>query len=125
VDASFQLLRRFYAPLVSVSAVAMFPSIVARIFLRRELGNPAMMATNPMPWAMVGIIGLLSFIIADTVLVVAISDGYLEGEVDLAHAFGVGLRGFLAVVWASIIRYVMVFALVMVAAVLVPIAALA
>lgn len=125
VDASFQLLRRFYAPLVSVSAVAMFPSIVVRIIERREMGNPAAMATNPWPWAMVGFIGLLSFIIADTVLVVAISDGYLEGEVDLARAFSAGLRGLVAVLWASFIRYLIVFALVMVIGVLFPIAVVA
>jgi hypothetical protein len=109
VDASFQLLRRFYPQFVTVSAIAIAPSVLLRIVMRDRLGDPTKIMAN------VGVFGgslLLStfcIAIADAVLVIAASDGYLEGNVDLARAFGLGLNRIFSVIGSAIIRWAAVF----------------
>lgn len=76
------------------------------------------MRTAPGPWIAVGAIGFVSAIIADSMLVLATSHGYLQGEVDLAHIFRAGARRMFAVAVATFIRYLMVAAIVIVASVL-------
>ena len=104
VDASFQLLRRFYPALVTVSAIAMAPGVLLRIIYREEMSDPAKMTAHPGPLIIVGILAVLCVTVADAVLTVAVSDGYLTGDVDLNRAFGIGLRKILAVMGASFYR---------------------
>jgi len=82
----------------------MLPAVVARIIARKSMTNPALMSRAPGPWIAVGLIEIASFIIADAMLIVAISDGYLKGEVDLARAFRAGARRIFAVTAVSCIR---------------------
>jgi hypothetical protein len=104
VDASFQLLRRFYPALVTVSAIAMAPGVLLRIIYREEMSDPAKMTSHPGPLIIVGLLAVLCVTVCDAVLTVAVSDGYLTGDVDLNRAFGIGMRKILAVMGASFYR---------------------
>ena len=109
VDASFQLMRRFYAPLVTLSAIAKFPDVLTRLILRDSMKSPEMMTKAPGAWILVTLIALASFVIAETLLVVAVSDAYLKGEVDIARTIRTGAPRVFTVTIAALIRGLMVF----------------
>jgi hypothetical protein len=104
VDASFQLLRRFYPQLVTVSALTMAPGVIYRIIERDAMSNPQTMVAHPTAFIAVGLVVLLSFLVCDAVLTLAVSQAYLDGAIDLGHAFGVGLQRVLLVFLASFFR---------------------
>ena len=108
VDASFQLLRRYYPQLVTVSAITMSPSVLVRILARDAMSNPQAMTANPGPLFSVAIAAGLCVTVSDAVLTTAVSDGYLTGEIDLSRAFGTGMRKILAVFLASLFRGLLV-----------------
>jgi hypothetical protein len=110
VDASFQLLRRYYPQLITVSSLAMAPGLFLRIMKREELGSPQIMMAHPETLFMVSAVTWVLLVAAGIVLTVAISDGYLAGEVDIEHAFRVGGRKFLSVFAGELIRYLSIFA---------------
>ncbi len=122
VDASFQLLRRFYAQLVTVSALAMAPGVIYRIIERDAMSNPQLVVAHPGAFLGVGVVVILSFVICDAVLTLAVSQAYLEGAIDLSDAFGVGFRRIISVMLASFFRGLLltlvVFAVAMVFGVL-------
>ena len=127
VDASFQLLRRFYPQLLTVSAIAMAPGVFLRILLRDKLSDPTALMTNS--GAAFGAVALstLCIAIADAVLIVAASEGYLEGTVDLARALEAGASRLFSVILAVLLRYIVIFSIIFVlgigAAVLIPVMA--
>ncbi|HEY2898825.1 MAG TPA: hypothetical protein VGJ12_16920 [Gemmatimonadaceae bacterium] len=104
VDASFQLLRRYYPQLVTVSAITMAPGVLMRILERDAMSDPQMMTANAGAWLSVGIVSVLCVTVCDAVLTIAVSDGYLNGEIDLARAFSTGMRKIMAVFLASFFR---------------------
>jgi hypothetical protein len=108
VDASFQFLRRFYAPLVTICAIAKAPDALIRIILRSHMNDPMVMVKAPGAWLAVNLIAIASFVAADSILVVAITDGYLKGEVDLPRAFRTGAPRIMAALGAFCIRLLMV-----------------
>jgi hypothetical protein len=114
VDASFQLLRRYYAQLVTVSAITMSPGVAIRILMRDAMTNPKMMTANPGPLFAVAFAAVLCVTVCDAVLTIAVSDGYLNGEIDLGRAFGTGMRKIMAVFLASFFRGLLVGLVVMV-----------
>ncbi|HEV7702639.1 MAG TPA: hypothetical protein VGO46_00045 [Gemmatimonadaceae bacterium] len=95
----------------------MVPAVLARIIARKSMSNPALMTTAPAPWIIVGVIGLVSLIIADSLLLVTTSDAYLQGEVDLARTFRATARRIFAAAIATFIRYLMVFGILIVVSV--------
>lgn len=109
VDASIQLLRRFYPQLLTVSAIAMSPGVFMRILMRDKLSDPTAMLSNR--GAAFGAIAVsaLCIAIADAVLIVAASEGYLEGNVDLARALSAGANRLFSVIGAVLLRYSLVF----------------
>jgi len=109
VDASFQLLRRFYPQLLTVSAIAMSPGVFMRILMRDKLSDPTTLMSNR--GAAFGAIALSAFCIAiaDAVLIVAASEGYLEGNVDLARALTTGANRLFSVIAAVLLRYTLIF----------------
>ncbi|MBA2685445.1 MAG: hypothetical protein H0U66_13245 [Gemmatimonadaceae bacterium] len=109
VDASFQLLRRFYPPLLTVSAIAMSPGVFMRIILREQLSNPTALMTNLGVTFGTLALSMFCIAIADAVLVVAASEGYLEGNVDLGRALGAGMRRLIPVILSVLLRYLVVF----------------
>jgi len=109
VDASFQLLRRYYPQLVTVSAITMSPAVVVRILTRDAMSDPQLMAANPGPLFAVAFAAVLCVTVCDAVLTIAVSDGYLTGEVDIGRAFGTGMRRILAVLLASFFRGMLLF----------------
>ena len=108
VDASFQLLRRFYPQLLTVSAIAMAPGVFLRILMRDKLSDPTALMTNR--GAAIGsiVVSTLCFAIADAVLLVAASEGYLEGTVDLGRALATGASRLFSVIVAVILRYLII-----------------
>ena len=104
VDASFQLLRRYYPQLVTVSAITMAPGVLMRILERDAMSDPQLMTANAGAWLSVGIVSVLCVTVCDAVLTIAVSDGYLNGEIDLARAFSTGMRKIMAVFLASLFR---------------------
>jgi len=116
VDASFQLLRRFYSQFVTVSALCMAPGVVYRIVERDAMSNPQLMVAHPSTFAGVAIVIGLSFIVCDAVLTVAVSQAYLDGTIDLASAFGAGMRRFGWVLLASIFRGLLIVLVIFVTA---------
>jgi hypothetical protein len=109
VDASFQLLRRFYPQFVTVSAIAIAPSVLLRIVMRDQLGDPTKVMTNAGVFGSSILLSTLCIAIADAVLVIAASDGYLNGNVDLARAFRLGLNKIFWVIGSTIVRWAAVF----------------
>lgn len=108
VDASFQLLRRFYPQLLTVSAIAMSPGVFLRIILRDKLSDPtAIMANRGTSLGAVAL-STLCIAIADAVLIVAAAEGYLEGTVDLGSALSAGASRLGSVIVAMILRYLMI-----------------
>lgn len=124
VDASFQLLRRFYPQLVAVSAIAMAPGVLARIALRQQLTDPTAMAAHPLTAGGIVLLSSLCIVLADAVLIVAISDGYLDGNVQLPRALALGWSRAGSMVMAVFLRYLLIFGVILVvgilAAVLIP-----
>jgi hypothetical protein len=108
VDASFQLLRRYYPQFVTVSAITMAPGVLVRIIMRDQMSNPRMMTANPGPLFAVGLVAILCVTVCDAVLTIAVSDAYLDGEADLARAFSTGMRKIAAVFLASMYRGLLV-----------------
>jgi hypothetical protein len=108
VDASFQLLRRYYPQFVTVSAITMSPGVFARILTRDAMSNPQLMTANPGPVFAVAIAAVVCVSVCDAVLTIAVSDGYLNGEVDVGRAFSIGLRKIMAVFLASFFRGLLV-----------------
>jgi len=108
VDASFQLLRRYYPQFVTVSAIAMAPGVLLRIVMREQMSDPQRMAANPGPLIIVAFVAALCVAVCDAVLTIAVSDGYLTGAVDLNRAFGVGMRKIISVLLAAFFRGLLV-----------------
>ena len=105
VDAAFQLMRRFYPVLVTVSAVAQAPGVFMRILFRKELSDPTALMVNRGPAITAVVVSVLCIAIADAVLIVAASDGYLEGTVDLSRALSVSASRIVSVLVAVFLRY--------------------
>ncbi|HLB09454.1 MAG TPA: hypothetical protein VK617_07950 [Gemmatimonadaceae bacterium] len=121
-------MRRFYPQLLTVSAIAMAPGVFLRIIMRDKLSDPTTLISNR--GAAFGAIALSAFCIAiaDAVLIVAASEGYLEGKVDLARALTTGANRLFSVIGAVLLRYALIFmifvALGMIAAIVIPTMAL-
>lgn len=103
--------------MVTVSAIAMAPSVLMRIVMRDRLSDPTALMANLGPY--LGTIGLstLCIAIADAVLIVAASEGYLEGTVDLARALAAGGRRLFSVIVSVILRYLVIIVPIMVVAI--------
>jgi hypothetical protein len=114
VDASFQLLRRYYPHLVTVSSLAMAPGLFLRIIKRDQLSNQQVMMAHPMTLFVVSAVTWVLLVAAGIVLTVAISDGYLTGEIDINRAFRVGGRKFFSVFAGELLRYFFIFACTMI-----------
>jgi hypothetical protein len=114
VDASFQLLRRYYPHLVTVSSLAMAPGLFLRIIKRDQLSNQQVMMAHPMTLVVVSAVTWVLLVAAGIVLTVAISDGYLTGEIDIHRAFRVGGRKFIPVFAGELLRYFFIFAFTMI-----------
>jgi hypothetical protein len=110
VDASFQLLRRFYPQLVTASAIAMAPGVVLRIIKRDEMTDPQEMLQHPETLLLLTFVSWILIVAASTILTVAVSDAYLTGEVDIERAFRVAGRKALTVFAGQLLRFVAIVA---------------
>ena len=114
VDAGFQLLRRFYPQMFTLAAIAMAPSVILRALFRDSLSDPNVMVQHPAPFIIVTLVAMVCSTVADAVLIVTASEGYLTGTVELSNALGKGFRRLFYVLVAMVIRYVVLVALVLV-----------
>ncbi len=108
VDASFQLFRRFYPQFLTVTAITMSPLVFARIMWREVLADPALIRGNPGTLLAGYAIVLGCSMLADAVLVVAVSGGYLDGAVDLAVAFRTAARRLPGLLGATVLRGIVI-----------------
>lgn len=79
IDASFQLLRRYYTQLVAVAVVALLPYIVI-VALTGGMGteSPTIILQFLAQW--------LCAALAEAAVIAGVSQAYLEGSVDIQHA---------------------------------------
>lgn len=110
VDASFQLLRRFYPQFITVSAMAMAPGLVLRIIKRDQMTDPTEMLRHPETLFLLSFVSWVLIVVASTILTVAVSDAYLTGEVDIERAFRVAGRKALTVFGGQLLRFVTIMA---------------
>ena len=106
-------MRRYYPHLVTVSSLAMAPGLFLRIMKRDQLSNPQVMMANPLTLFVVSIVTWVLLVAAGIVLTIAISDVYLTGEIDIDRAFRVGGRKIFPVFAGELMRYIFIFAVTM------------
>jgi hypothetical protein len=104
IDAAFRLLRQHYAQFVAISVVAMLPVIILRMFI------PAQPTLTTLPLFFAS--GILSFVcssITEAATVIAVSDSYLSGTVDIAGALAATLSRLLSVLLVALLRGLLIF----------------
>jgi hypothetical protein len=97
VDASFQLMRQYYPQFVALVAIAVAPYLLLRIVLGSGVGSPPVMLAQML-------VNWLCTAVSEAAIIVAVSDSYLEGRVDIARALGQTLSKLLWIVGAGIAR---------------------
>ncbi len=116
VDASFQLLRRFYPQLVTLMAITMAPSVFAALVRNDPTPDPTFIMKHPGTVAGPFFIVVICWMFANSVLVIAVSDGYLNSSINLARSLRDGIRRLLVLFAANVVRYLIFMgALLMVA----------
>ncbi|HEY7860776.1 MAG: hypothetical protein ACHQRL_00655 [Gemmatimonadales bacterium] len=120
VDAGFQLLRRYYPQLFTLAAIAMAPSVILRVLMRDSLSDPTVMVSHPGPAIFISLLAIVCSTIADAVLIVMASDGYLDGAVDPSRSLGKGMSRLGYVFIASIFRWFIIGSLAVALTVSVP-----
>jgi hypothetical protein len=115
VDTGFQLLRRYYPQLFTITAIAMAPSVFARVMMRGTLSDPTALAAHPGEVGGAFLIITLCTMLADAVLIVAASDGYLEGNVDLARALRSGAANLFTLIVTVFVRSAVLMGVLLVA----------
>lgn len=117
IDASFQLLRQYYFQLVALAIVALLPYMLIQ-FLVSTTRTTAGAAVAVL------VVQMLCTVAAEGTIIVAVSDSYLEGRVDVGSAISRALRRLPAILGTAIARALMVAAAVIpvaiVAAVVIP-----
>lgn len=101
IDASFQLLRQYYFQLVALAIVALLPYMLLQFFVATTGSTPAAVFV-------VLVVQVLCTVAAEGAIVVAVSDNYLEGRVDVGGALSRTLKRLPAVVGAAIVRMFLV-----------------
>ena len=113
VDASFQILKAHYAPLVVCSAIAYVPLLLLRLFV---IGDTARFLTGDAVeiqhgvltttlWSVVG--SWLTFALMSAVLLVCASQAYLGETVDVGAAVRRVVPRIPAVLMSSLLRYLL------------------
>lgn len=105
IDAAFRLLGQHYARLAAISVTAMLPLIIVRFF---TTSTQPTLADIPLYLLVLGV----SFIcgnVAEAATVIAVSDSYLSGSVDIAGALAATLSRILSVLVLAILRLVLIF----------------
>lgn len=97
IDAAFQLLRRHYTQLVAVAVVALLPYIV----LVAVTGGTG---TGVVSTLAILLAQFLCAALAEAAVIVAVSDAYLEGSVDIHRSIATTAGRLPAVIMAGILR---------------------
>jgi hypothetical protein len=97
IDASFQLLRRHYSQLVALAVVALLPYIV----LVAVAGGSETGAASAL---LVVLAQFLCAALAEAAVIVAVSDAYLEGSVDIHRSLAATAGRLPTIILAGIIR---------------------
>jgi hypothetical protein len=101
IDASFQLLRQYYFQLVALAVVALLPYMVLQ-FVVSTTGS------TPTAASIVIVVQLLCTVVAEGTMIVAVSDSYLTGRMDIGSALSRTVPRLLAIVGAAIVRALLV-----------------
>ncbi len=107
VDAAVQLYRQNFAPLVMCSAVAQLPMLVLQIVIanaRRGFGVDLSLLS------VLGVLlSFLSYAVASAIIVRCASDAYMGGTPDVATATRAGIRRLPSLLWANVMKVVLLF----------------
>lgn len=97
VDVSIQLLRRIYPQLATLTVVALAPAVLLVVILGGEPGQVGATVA-------VALVQYLCTTVAEAATILAVSDGYLEGEVRVWGALRQALRRIVSIVGAALER---------------------
>lgn len=103
IDAAFRLLGQHYARLAAISVTVMLPLIITRIFIPVE--TP--LENFRLYMAVIGVTFTCSSL-AEAATVIAVSDSYLTGSVDIAGALAATLSRILWVLVLALVRLLLV-----------------
>ena len=119
VDAAFQLYRRYFAPLVTISAVFLAPLILLNLLLTGG-GNPAVIMARP--GAAVGLV-LAAWIIgslSEAGVVLAVSDSVMTGVMDAGSALRRTFRHALKILAAALLKWFIIMFMMTLAFAIIP-----
>lgn len=97
VDAAIQLLRRIYPQLATLTVVALAPAVVLVLVVG---GAPGQVAAT----VLVALVQYLCTTVAEAATIVAVSDGYLDGEVRVGSALRRTIRRLGSIIGAALER---------------------
>ncbi len=97
IDASFQLLRRHYTPLVAIAVVALLPYII----LVAVTGSAAPESASAV---LVFIAQWLCAALAEAAVILGVSDAYIDGNVDIQRALANTAGRLPTIILAGILR---------------------
>jgi hypothetical protein len=116
VDAAFQLYRRHFAPLVTISAVILTPLIVLSLILTG--GDPTIQATRPVASIALVFVAWILGSLSEAAVVLAVSESVMQGAMDAGAALRRTLRRAFAILVAALMKwFIIVFAIAVVAAI--------
>jgi hypothetical protein len=105
VDASFQLYRRHFRALIMMNAIVNAPFVVLLYILREGFfGRPA----PSLILEVVIIIGLMLGTFSKAAIVLAVSNSYLQGELDTTATLRATLRRFGTILVAVFLKYLLI-----------------
>lgn len=113
VDATFELLRRDYLTLITISALFQLPLLVIQVALSIDLSTPAKIAANMSGLGVLWILGLIVLALSDAAIVCAVSDAYLGRKPSVSGAIGRALSRFFPVVFVGLLRFIASYVLLL------------
>jgi hypothetical protein len=106
VDAAFQLYRKHFGELITISAVVLAPLIALNLVLTG--GDPTIQATRPFGSLTLIFFAWIFSTLSEAAIVLAVSDSVLQGVVDAGAALRRTLRRILTVLVAAWLKWFVV-----------------
>jgi hypothetical protein len=112
VDAAFQLYRRHFAELVSLSAFAFAPYVIVLLATGADPADPA---ASPAAVGFILILGWITGSLLEAAVVVAVSNSYLHGQPDAGGALRHTIARLGTVLMAVLVKWLLIALAFMVA----------
>lgn len=115
VDAAFEILRRDYLTLITITAVIQLPLLVIQMTMGLDISNPARIAQNFTSLMVLGLLNALAMTLADAAIIHAVSEMYMDRPAHVGRALGRMLQRGIPLVISGTLRmiasYLAMFAL--------------